>query len=147
MSETGYIYTLTDPRTEEPRYVGATKEPKQRYSNHLSSPTNDDVKEWLDELEDCGLEPNMNLVRVEPMENLSEKEREIISRLAKQWDLLNKSLGGYSPRGETKSERSVEISVYMHPDDAKAVHEAAEQSEYSNTSQYVRSLLPECSNE
>lgn len=43
--------------------------------------------------------------------------------------------------------RSTEVSVYMPPSEAADVHEAAEQSEYNSMSEYVRSFLPECSDE
>jgi len=43
--------------------------------------------------------------------------------------------------------RYTELSVYMHPDDAADVHDAAANAGYDSTSEYVRSFLPECSDE
>jgi hypothetical protein len=41
----------------------------------------------------------------------------------------------------------VELSVYVDPEEKDAVKEAATEKGYSNTSEYVRDLLPECTNE
>jgi len=49
MSETGYVYTLVDPRDNDPVYVGATKNPEQRLLGHQNGHTNEDVEEWIDE--------------------------------------------------------------------------------------------------
>jgi len=96
MSETGYVYTLNNPETGEPVYVGATKQPKKRLSQHTHGNTNDDVKEWLEGLEQEGLSPEMTLIRIAPIDDLSEIERNAINRLEQEWDLLNKREGGYS---------------------------------------------------
>jgi len=40
--------------------------------------------------------------------------------------------------------RYTELSVYMHPDDAAAVHDAAAEQGYETTSEYVRECVPEC---
>ena len=96
---TGYVYTLNDPRTGEPKYVGATKDPSSRLNSHKSGATNKEVSKWINELEKDGFEPEMLVVSVGELSELSEKESEIIERMAKEWQLLNRQLtSGYSPR-------------------------------------------------
>ena len=98
-SETGYVYTLNDPRTGEPKYVGATKNPSSRLNSHKSGATNQDVTDWIDELETEGHEPEMMIVSVGELSKLGEKESRIIDRMAKEWQLLNRqSSSGYSAR-------------------------------------------------
>lgn len=99
MSKTGYVYTLVDPRTGEPRYVGATKYPKRRLSGHKSGATNEDVKSWIEELESEGFEPEMFVVDVTDMNNLSESELSTIQRLAEEFELLNRKMRGYTNTG------------------------------------------------
>lgn len=93
MSETGYVYTLNDPRTGEPKYVGATKNPRTRLYGHEHGATNDDVTEWINELEQASLSPEMTLVEVTSLDDLSDAEQQVIARLSEEWELLN---GEYS---------------------------------------------------
>ena len=97
MNEVGYVYTLNDPENGEPKYVGATKDPSNRLSGHLNGATNQDVSKWIAELEKSGKGPNMTLVRVAPLDELSNLEKEVIKQLSKEWELFNRSKGGYSP--------------------------------------------------
>jgi len=52
MSETGFVYTLSDPRTDNVRYVGATINPEERLKSHISAPHSDRLSDWVDDLED-----------------------------------------------------------------------------------------------
>lgn len=59
-----FIYTLSDPRTNEVRYVGQTNNLKVRLQNHLSKWNLAKKKGssiWLNELVDLGLKPEMKL--------------------------------------------------------------------------------------
>ena len=96
-SETGYVYTLTDPRTDEVRYVGATKDPQRRLKCHKSNPPNDDLGAWIDELDSDGYGPEMNVINVASVGELSQKEREALDRLSDRFDLLNgQDYSGYT---------------------------------------------------
>ena len=88
-SQTGYVYTLNDPRTGEPKYVGATQDPKTRLYGHEHGATSDKVKQWIDELEDEGQRPEMLVVEVTNLKELSKAEQQVISRLSQEWELLN----------------------------------------------------------
>ena len=96
-SDTGYVYTLSDPRTGNPKYVGATKDPQRRLESHKSNPPNDDLGAWIDELNSDGYDPEMNVINVASVSELSQKEREALDRLSDRFDLLNgQDYSGYS---------------------------------------------------
>lgn len=57
-----YIYELIDPRTNEVRYVGASNDPKMRYSHHLGRLDGGAEKiAWLKELAELKLKPILNI--------------------------------------------------------------------------------------
>lgn len=56
------IYLLKDPRDGAVRYVGRTRSPKSRLSQHVSKPGNKGLREWIGGLVDAGLAPIMDVV-------------------------------------------------------------------------------------
>lgn len=67
MSEqTHYIYALTDPRTNEVRYVGKTKNPDARFLSHFYRSTQKGERsrkdQWIGELKGLGLKPTMIII-------------------------------------------------------------------------------------
>ncbi len=56
-----YVYYLTDPRTNEVKYVGKTKNPKARFKQHITKldKTMTPKKKWLLELASKGMKPKM----------------------------------------------------------------------------------------
>jgi hypothetical protein len=58
-----YLYGLVDPRTKVLRYIGKTKNPANRYSQHCNSYKHSEkrtpVVEWIGELANEGLKPDM----------------------------------------------------------------------------------------
>jgi predicted GIY-YIG superfamily endonuclease len=55
-----YIYTLSDPITNEIRYIGYSKDPKKRYANHLCiSKLKSKKNSWIKSLKNKGLKPIM----------------------------------------------------------------------------------------
>lgn len=55
------IYKLIDPRTGETRYVGASQDPHARLRNHRSY-GHPSTKEWIKELSEAGVEPQLEVV-------------------------------------------------------------------------------------
>lgn len=57
------IYALFDPRTETPCYIGKTKNPRNRWQEHISTARKESnrsaVAGWIRELLAAGLEPEM----------------------------------------------------------------------------------------
>ncbi len=85
------IYTLTDPQTQQLRYVGKTKHSIQhRLSIHLSEKENKAKVEWIKELTKNGFIPI-----IEEIEKVSEREAKLFEKYWIQqmiswgFDLLN----------------------------------------------------------
>jgi excisionase family DNA binding protein len=55
------VYALSDPRTDEIRYVGIAQDIYQRYAQHLSQiPSSNEKKEaWISELRAAGIVPRL----------------------------------------------------------------------------------------
>ncbi len=86
-----YIYALSDPDTGEVRYVGKTEDPRKRLGEHLSSPTNDDMRAWLDALKAHGQQPVMEILEVVTDGNWAQREARQIWRFRQMgYDLLNR---------------------------------------------------------
>lgn len=67
--DTEYIYALIDPATNEPRYVGRTSNPDQRYKLHLawqSEAGNSPKRQWIAALSKAGLRPLLQVLEEAP---------------------------------------------------------------------------------
>jgi len=141
MSDTGYIYTLNDPRTGEPMYVGATQQkPKERLRQHKQTPTNEDAREWLDGLVESGLEPLMTVVRFTDIDKLNEEERQVYEQLSDEYELLNKEEVNYTLR-EVESGGSKIVSASLPPELVDALEAAVENNPELSQAQVVREGL------
>lgn len=88
--ETGYLYTLSDPRTGEIRYVGATVNPEARLYTHTQAPHSHALSEWNADLAADGEEPQMDLRSKHSVDVLFDEEERLIKELASEYDLLNR---------------------------------------------------------
>lgn len=88
--ETGTIYGLTDPRTNEVRYVGQTTKPiEARLAGHLAAPA-PLVRSWIEALAVEGQLPAITPLREGvPVTKLDEAERAEIAAHSARSDLLN----------------------------------------------------------
>lgn len=146
MSETGFIYTLIDPRNGEVRYVGATIEPKRRLQSHKSEPPNEDMKMWIDELLDKNNPPLMKLVGFGDVEELAEMEEEIIENMSEEYDLLNRDKGSYSRhRGEWDVEEKTTVQVGT--DTRERLAEYRDERDFNNYDEALKSLLQHAKDE
>lgn len=59
-----YIYALHDPRTDEIRYIGGTKNPDSRVAQHMNSRGSSPKNRWFRELRSLGLEPILRVLEV-----------------------------------------------------------------------------------
>lgn len=109
-SDTGYVYTLSDPRTGDVKYVGSTVDPQQRLMGHLYDSPNEDLEAWKRELSEDGAEPRMTIISVVTDEPLRRREAELIDRLSSEWDLLNKKRPSVSVQRKTEAEREPELT-------------------------------------
>ena len=75
------IYTLTDPRNGEVRYVGATQDLKKRLSQHMCQRGHHDRRNWIASLKSDGLKPIIETLEESDLENWRECERYWIEML------------------------------------------------------------------
>lgn len=75
------IYVLKDPRTNEVRYVGCSKNIEQRYKahNNTARDLNTPKRQWIAELRELGLKPLMEILE-EVDNNYLIKEKEYITK-------------------------------------------------------------------
>ena len=95
--ETTNIYTLTDPRTNEVRYVGKANNVSQRYKAHLNRARKHQIhkKNWIELLKREGLKPIIEVVEVVPINEWIFWEKYWISQF-RVWgfNLINYTNGG-----------------------------------------------------
>ncbi len=108
------MYALSDPRTEEVRYVGVSVRPKARYNEHLShavkgGKTHRDC--WIRSLIERGIRPAYSVLETATADNWQERERywiaeyRAISRLTNITD-GGDGLPGYAPTPELRQKWS-----------------------------------------
>jgi len=147
MSETGYVYTLSDPRTGRPKYVGATKNPKNRFNQHTNNPHNEELEEWIKELQDKGEMPTMSLVRVSDVDRLSELEQEVLATISEEFEVLNVNMDpGYTPNlgSEKDSDRGeLKHTVKLSKQAKEGLEEFKTGNGHTSFDSAVRELLDE----
>lgn len=89
------IYTLSDPLTGLVRYVGKTRDPKQRMRNHFSKRENTHKGNWIEALRRQGLSPEVTFIDEVPTEEWSFWEQHWIQTfLGWGFPLTNMNAGG-----------------------------------------------------
>ncbi len=117
-----FIYELTDPETNKPRYVGKTNKPKRRLRDHIRccnkigawTPKN----KWIRSLKDKGLVPNMNIINETETNNINELEIAHIKDYREIYeDLTNVANGGdgFDWTGRKHEEESIKRMKFNHP--------------------------------
>lgn len=91
------IYTLSDPETNEIRYVGKTNNISQRYRAHLNKARKHQThkKNWIESLKNKKLKPILKIIDIVPIEDWIFWEKYWISQI-KTWgfNLVNHTGGG-----------------------------------------------------
>lgn len=92
-----YIYTLEHPITNEIRYIGKTKNPKERFHNHCNRLHNEHThkRNWINSLRFIGLKPKMNILDEVNESEWKHWEKYWIEQF-RQWgfNLVNHTSGG-----------------------------------------------------
>jgi len=121
-----YIYTLSNPTTNEIRYVGKTcKSLKTRLNGHLKDKRNNYRSCWIKSLLNDGLIPKIETIDVSDNDNWQLMERYWISQF-KTWGfkLVNytdggESLSGYKHSKETRVKLSKSQTGKTYSDESK----------------------------
>ena len=107
-----YIYTLSDPITQEVRYIGlTTKSLKSRFSAHCSKKNKSYKSNWITSLKRKGLKPIIEVLdTASDFEELKDLEMYWIAQF-KQWGfkLLNLTNGGDGALGYKHRKESIEL--------------------------------------
>lgn len=83
------IYALYDPRTNEPRYVGMSRNVDARFKSHLSK-SHGEVRKWIDSLKEIGLKPYLVILgEADSVWPAIDLERHFIRELGRDHKLLN----------------------------------------------------------
>lgn len=113
-----FIYGLVDPKTEQVRYVGQTKDVKRRLRNHLNDARRG-VKShkynWIRSLAKSKLKPKITVIEKCNGNSADEREQYWIAYYRGREDkLTNQTDGGFGARGYTRTkEERKNISVRM----------------------------------
>lgn len=86
------IYMLTSPIAgDRAAYVGATKNPAQRYRAHLLADGPDRLRLWIAGLKDMGKRPVMTILDTCTVDEVEQAEEDCIAiiRAVREDDLLN----------------------------------------------------------
>lgn len=113
-----YIYSLSDPRTEQVRYIGKTVNMKARFTKHmLGQGANPEKNKWIAELKDLGLRPVMQALELTTTEQWPERECYWIKYGREQgWELLNADDGGRDAVGMGRPYPAAQLSCRpCHP--------------------------------
>lgn len=153
--ETRFIYSLNDPITNIPMYIGSTKNLRKRLSNHLCDTHNKSKLNWTSELKNSGLGPIIEQIDEVPIAESNFWEEHYIS-LFKSWGfpLLNghsRAIGIFGHSEEARKKMSLDrkgnvtqkaknrfISAMMRPDVRKRAADKWKQngSLYKSVAQY-----------
>jgi len=117
-----YIYTLKDPISKEIRYVGKTKDSKDRFRRHMSDysliESWTDKNKWLLNLKNSNLEPIMEIIDEGDSNNINSLEVKWISHFrGLGLDLLNMTDGGdgFDWTGRKHRVETIEKMKLCHP--------------------------------
>jgi len=101
-----YIYTLTDPKNNEVRYVGKTINPERRYKQHLYDKRRSHKASWVQSLRNDNLKPIMSIIEECTESNWRDSERYWIQQFN---NLTNLKEGGGADYRRTTSDETKKI--------------------------------------
>jgi len=117
-----YIYTLSDPATNIIKYVGKSKNPKNRLQRHMSNDSLNQSRtsknKWLLYLKNNNLMPIINIIDIGNHENINDLEKYWISKLKNDGiKLKNETIGGdgFDWSGRKHKIESIEKMKMNHP--------------------------------
>lgn len=125
-----YIYGLCDPRTKEVRYIGASKNPKERLNRHIRSKESTHKWHWINSLLQQYIKPELFIIEDVPNDNWQWFEKFWIKQYKINGaNLTNGTDGGDGVLGLRHSEESrhkMSISKKGMPSPNKGKHATEE---------------------
>lgn len=124
--DTTFIYALTDPRTNEIRYIGKSNDPQHRLKAHLRSTKETTYKSrWIKHLKSLDLKPILSILEEVPIDKWQEREMYWIQYYHSQdAPLTNGTDGGdgmTSPSPELREKLSLARKGKKRPDVSAAL--------------------------
>jgi hypothetical protein len=130
-----YVYLLIDPTTDQPRYIGYTRDPKQRYKCHCVTTRRPSLGHtwrlnWVRKLAKLGLKPIMEVIGCTSDAQQAKKIEVALIGAARRlgWRLVNGTKGGdgavgaeWTPR--RRRNRSIKSKEFW-TDEQRARHSA-----------------------
>lgn len=145
---TTYIYTLSDPRDGNIRYVGKTNSPKHRLSSHINGKglVNESGRksDWVSELKIANLLPTMEIIEEVSDEDWSQREKHWISTLKNQgYDLLNsdRRIANVKRRHAHKKEESKPVLLRLSRKDVERLDNLARDLKAPSRTYAIRVLI------
>jgi group I intron endonuclease len=149
--KTIYIYTLSDPISNDIRYVGKTVNPTKRYRKHLKESSRRGYHSscWINSLLTNGVEPIITVIEICDDSNWDEREKYWIELYSKQYDLTNIHEGGgfggtsYGFKGKKHSKESIDkmkearIGVSIKQTDKNGKRKEALRKFFDNTKKAI----------
>lgn len=107
-----YIYLLSEPESLIPKYIGYSKNPKERYSNHLCVGKEKSLKNsWIKSLKSKNLKPHLSIIdSCEDFDCINNLEIQWIKYFKEQGFILkNGTLGGGGKRENSVKKETREL--------------------------------------
>ena len=90
-----YLYTLNDPITNCPKYVGISNNPTRRFVEHLKDVSITKKTRWIKSLKDNDLTPKLEVIKETPnVREVINAEIQYIENYKIQYELTNSTMGG-----------------------------------------------------
>lgn len=109
-----YIYSLSDPRTAEVRYIGKTDDLYRRYRHHLNLDDGTHKSNWVASLLSLGVLPKMEILKWCFESNWEIDEMAIIETYGEFSKLTNVALGGKGGLKYHTAETKAKLSQMAH---------------------------------
>jgi predicted GIY-YIG superfamily endonuclease len=126
-----FIYALSDPRTNEIRYIGKSNDPQHRLKVHIrgSKALKTHKDRWINQLTLCDLEPILDIIEEVSIDEWQEREPYWIEYFRSQGaPLTNEAPGGMGIKSHTpemRAKMSAKVrEAYATTDLAKRLSEA-----------------------
>ncbi len=90
-----FLYSLNDPKTNTPKYIGVSNNPERRFTEHLEDNSITKKTKWINSLKDGGFIPILNILKdTSNIREVLNWEIETIKEYKEIYNLVNTTSGG-----------------------------------------------------